>query len=152
MDIFRRDIVERVARRRISQKGDAVATMEPVDRGREARRLAGEAGQHEAAAAAADHLGEVGAGVAGRSKIMSTPCGSKPSIQREKRDALLKIGVRSIQRTKATGKPIARACASAARQFASALLVSSSASTRGLAMYSCCRSTRTRVWMTDGFT
>ena len=66
MHVVRRDVVERVARRRIAQIGDGVPAMERIDRGRQTSGLAGKARQHEAAAAAAHHLGEVGARIAGR--------------------------------------------------------------------------------------
>ena len=51
---------------------------------------------------------------------MSAPVGSNPSIQRENGVARLNRAERPSQRTKATGKPLARAWASAIRQLASA--------------------------------
>src|ERR687884_964233 len=83
---------------------------------------------------------------------MSEPYGSKSSIQREKRVAGLKNAERASQRTNATGKPLARACASAMRQLARAAAAPGTASARADEMYSCCKSTRTKVGMIDGST
>ena len=64
MHLVRPDIIQRMARRRISQIGDGVTAMEPVDRGRQARGLPGKACQHKVPAPGAHHLGKVGAGIA----------------------------------------------------------------------------------------
>src|SRR5204863_4886129 len=54
-----------MASRRVCEEGHTMAAVERVDRGGKTGGLAGEAREHETAAARADHLGKIRAGVAG---------------------------------------------------------------------------------------